>query len=164
MLSEVLRRDTLSQAGRARAAKKKPQSDAFWSLFGDAVFALLVLSSVAWGLASIGHYKGWWDISSYLGENYDRDGFCLAHKGTWYESQLLSMYFSLCGNKPSSRLRVDGDFRRYGSVVLAFVLQVMVRSLAGNRGELLVVDGNSAATRSPSSATAWATASCTTCP
>ena len=42
MLSEVLRRDTLSQAGRARAggaAKAKPQSDAFWSLFGDAVFA-----------------------------------------------------------------------------------------------------------------------------
>ena len=53
-------------------------------------------------------------------ENYDRDGFCLAHKGTWYESQLLSMY---------------------GSVVLALVLQVMVRSLAGNRGELLVVNG-----------------------
>ena len=46
MLSEVLRRDTLSQAGRARAAKKKPQSDAFWSLFGDAVFAVLVASSV----------------------------------------------------------------------------------------------------------------------
>ena len=143
MLSEVLRRDTLSQAGRARAANAKPQTDAFWSLFGDAVFAVLVASSVAWGLASIGHYKGWWDISAFLGEHYDRDGFCLAHKGTWYESQLLSMY---------------------GSVVLAFVLQVMVRRLAGNRGELLVVDGNSAATRSPSSATAWATASCTTCP
>jgi hypothetical protein len=144
MLSEVLRRDTLSQAGRARAAKAKPQPDAVWSLVGDAVFAVLVASSVAWGLASlavwksnlrrvletstpstrrrsIGHYKGWWDISSYLGENYDRDGFCLAHKGTWYESQLLSMY---------------------GSVVLALVLQVMVRSLAANRGELLVVDGN----------------------
>ena len=120
MLSEVLRRDTLSQAGRARAAKNKPQSDAFWSLFGDAVFAVLVASSVAWGLASIGHYKGWWDISSYLGENYDRDGFCLAHKGTWYESQLLSMY---------------------GSVVLALLLQVMVRSLAADRGELLVVEG-----------------------
>ena len=119
MLSEILRRDTLSQAGRARAANAKPQTDAFWSLFGDAVFALLVLSSVAWGLASIGHYKGWWDIGSFLGEHYDRDGFCLAHKGTWYESQLLSMY---------------------GSVVLAFVLQVMVRRLAGNRGELLVVD------------------------
>ena len=43
-------------------------------MFGDAVFAVLVASSVAWGLASIGHYKGWWDISSYLGENYDRDG------------------------------------------------------------------------------------------
>ena len=42
MLSEVLRRDTLSQAGRARATKNKPQSDAFWSLFGDAVFAVLV--------------------------------------------------------------------------------------------------------------------------
>ena len=68
MLSEVLRRDTLSQAGRARAAKAKPQTDAVWSLVGDAVFAVLVLSSVAWGLASIGHYKGWWDISSYLGE------------------------------------------------------------------------------------------------
>ena len=27
MLSEVLRRDTLSQAGRARAAKAKPQTD-----------------------------------------------------------------------------------------------------------------------------------------
>ena len=121
MLSEVLRRDTLSQAGRARAAKAlKPQTDAFWSLFGDAVFAVLVASSVAWGLASIGHYKGWWDISPFLGEHYDRDGFCLAHKGTWYESQLLSMY---------------------GSVVLALVLQVMVRSLAGNRGELLVVNG-----------------------
>ena len=102
MLSEVLRRDTLSQAGRARAAKATPQTDvvrllerqsnAVWSLFGDAVFAVLVLSSVAWGLASIGHYKGWWDIGSFLGENYDRDGFCLAHKGTWYESQLLSMY------------------------------------------------------------------------
>ena len=118
MLNEVLRRDTLSQAGRARVAKKNTQSDAFWSLFGDAVFAVLVASSVAWGLASIGHYKGWWDIGPFLGENYDRDGFCLAHKGTWYESQLLSMY---------------------GSVVLAFVLQVMVRSLAGNRGELLVV-------------------------
>ena len=115
MLSEVLRRDTLSQAGRARAAKAKPQTDAVWSLVGDSVFAVLVLSSVAWGLASIGHYKGWWDISSYLGENYDRDGFCLAHKGTWYESQLLSMY---------------------GSVVLALVLQVMVRSLAADRGKL----------------------------
>ena len=94
MLSEVLRRDTLSQAGRARAAKAnlaKPQTDAVWSLFGDAVFAVLVASSVAWGLASIGHYKGWWDISAFLGEHYDRDGFCLAHKGTWYESQLLSM-------------------------------------------------------------------------
>ena len=44
MLSEVLRRDTLSQAGRTRAAKNKPQSDAFWSLLGDAVFAVLVLS------------------------------------------------------------------------------------------------------------------------
>ena len=81
MLNEVLRRDTLSQAGRARAAKSKPQSDAFWSLFGDAVFAVLVASSVAWGLASIGHYKGWWDISAFLGAHYDRDGFCLAHKG-----------------------------------------------------------------------------------
>ena len=91
MLSEVLRRDTLSQAGRARAAKAKPQTDAVWSLFGDAVFAVLVASSVAWGLASIGHYKGWWNISAFLGEHYDRDGFCLAHKGTWYESQLLSM-------------------------------------------------------------------------
>ena len=131
MLSEVLRRDTLSQAGRARATKAKPQTDverllerqsnAVWSLFGDAVFAVLVLSSVAWGLASIGHYKGWWDISAFLGEHYDRDGFCLAHKGTWYESQLLSMY---------------------GSVVLALILQIMVRSLAGKRGELLVVDGN----------------------
>ena len=120
MLSEVLRRDTLSQAGRARAAKAKPQTDAVWSLVGDSVFAVLVLSSVAWGLASIGHYKGWWNISAFLGEHYDRDGFCLAHKGTWYESQLLSMY---------------------GSVVLALVLQVMVRSLAGNRGELLVVNG-----------------------
>jgi len=46
-------------------------------LFGDAVFAVLVASSVAWGLASIGHYKGWWDIGPFLGENYDRDGFCL---------------------------------------------------------------------------------------
>jgi len=120
MLSEVLRRDTLSQAGRARAAKRaKPETDGA-RLFGDAVFAVLVLSSVAWGLASIGHYKGWWDISAFLGEHYDRDGFCLAHKGTWYESQLLSMY---------------------GSVVLALVLHVMVRSLAGNRGELLVVNG-----------------------
>ena len=57
MLSEVLRRDTLSQAGRARVAKKNTQSDAFWSLFGDAVFAVLVLSSVAWGLASIAVWK-----------------------------------------------------------------------------------------------------------
>ena len=89
-------------------------------MFGDTVFAVLVLSSVAWGLASIGHYKGWWDIRSFLGENYDRDGFCLAHKGTWYESQLLSMY---------------------GQVVLALVLHVMVSRLAANRGELLVVDG-----------------------
>ena len=120
MLSEVLRRDTLSQAGRARAAKAKPQTDAVWSLVGDSVFAVLVLSSVAWGLASIGHYKGWWNISAFLGEHYDRDGFCLAHKGTWYESQLLSMY---------------------GSVVLALLLQVMVRSLAADRGELLVVEG-----------------------
>ena len=46
MLNEVLRRDTLSQAGRARAAKNKPESDAFWSLLGDAVFAVLVASSV----------------------------------------------------------------------------------------------------------------------
>ena len=67
MLSEVLRRDTLSQAGRARAANAKPQTDverllerqsnAVWSLFGDAVFALLVASSVAWGLASITVWK-----------------------------------------------------------------------------------------------------------
>ena len=59
MLSEVLRRDTLSQAGRARAAKAKPQPDAVWSfkLVGDAVFALLVASSVAWGLASITVWK-----------------------------------------------------------------------------------------------------------
>ena len=57
MLSEVLRRDTLSQAGRARAAKNKPQSDAVWSLVGDSVFALLVASSVAWGLASIAVWK-----------------------------------------------------------------------------------------------------------
>ena len=91
MLSEVLRRDTLSQAGRARAAKRSLRPTV-WSLFGDAVFAVLVASSVAWGLASIGHYKGWWDISPLGGgENYDRDGFCLAHKGRWYESQLLSM-------------------------------------------------------------------------
>ena len=55
-----------------------------------------------------------------MGENYDRDGFCLAHKGTWFESQLLSMY---------------------GSIVLAMILQIMVRSLAADRGELLVVDG-----------------------
>ena len=72
MLSEVLRRDTLSQAGRARAAKAKPQTDAVWSLVGDSVFAVLVLSSVAWGLASIGHYKGWWNISAFLGEHYPR--------------------------------------------------------------------------------------------
>ena len=76
MLSEVLRRDTLSQAGRARAANAKPQTDverllarqgnAVWALLGDAVFTVLVASSVAWGLASIGHYKGWWDIRAFL--------------------------------------------------------------------------------------------------
>lgn len=94
MLSEALRRVTLSQASVARAARVKPpktnveslnermlerQANALWSLAGDAVFAVLVASSVAWGLASIGHYKGWWSIGSFIGENYDRDGFCLAH-------------------------------------------------------------------------------------
>ena len=46
MLSEVLRRDTLSQAGRARAAKAKPQPDAVWSLDGgkDKFYALYALT------------------------------------------------------------------------------------------------------------------------
>ena len=107
MLNEVLRRDTLSQAGRARAAKAKPQTDverllerqsnAVWSLFGDAVFAVLVASSVAWGLASIGHYKGWLHLDKLLhGLDGNKDQFyalyalsqCLSSAAMWAEPYL----------------------------------------------------------------------------
>ena len=73
------------------------------------------------GIGSVGHFKSWWTLSAF-GQNWDAEGFCIAHKGTVFDSHLLSLY---------------------GQIVLAAVLYVAAsKSSATGRTELAVVSGH----------------------
>lgn len=88
---------------------------------GNVLFATLVAASLTHGIGSVGHFKSWWTLSAF-GQNWDAEGFCIAHKGTVFDSHLLSLY---------------------GQIVLAAVLYVAAsKSSATGRTELAVVSGH----------------------
>lgn len=89
------------------------------SRVGDLIFGALFSATVAHGVGSVGHFREWWTLSAF-GRHWDADGFCVAHKGTAFDSHLLSMY---------------------GQAVLAVVLLGAVGRTAAGRDEIAVVGG-----------------------